>query len=95
MARISDIVCGACPRVLRWVWRLSSCSVEVGSGELVAERVEDVVGGLSRVVKSGEFAAEHRGIEQSRRDHADGRERSRVVDSGTTGRVDDPGPESD
>ena len=54
--------------------------VEVGSGEPVAERVEDVVGGLAGVVEPRELAAEHGGVEQRRPDRSDGGERSRSVD---------------
>ena len=51
--------------------------VEVGSGEPVAERVEDVVGGLAGVVESGELTAEHGCVEESRHDGSDGGEPSR------------------
>ena len=37
----------ACPRVLRWVWSCVELFVEVGSGEPLTERIEDVVGGLA------------------------------------------------
>ena len=69
--------------------------VEVGSSEAVAERIEDVVGGLAGVVKPRELTAEHRRVEQRGHDRSDGGERSRLVDRDPTRIVDDAGPEPD
>ena len=68
MVRISEIVSAAWPRVFRWV--CGGCRVvrRDRPGEAVPERVEDVVGGLACVVQPGELTAEHRSVEQSRRD---------------------------
>ena len=75
MARISEIVSAACPRVLQVGLELVQLLVELGSGEPVAERVEDVVGGLAASCEPGELTAEHGGVEQRRHDRSDGGER--------------------
>ena len=75
--------------------KLVQLLVEVGSGEPVAERVEDVVGGLACVMESGELTTEHDSVEQSRHDGSPGGEPSRLIDGGAACRVDGAGPESD
>ena len=69
--------------------------VEVGSGEPVAERVENVVGGLACVAKPRELTAEHGSVEQRRPDRSDAGERSRSVDRDAARSVDHAGPEPD
>ena len=69
--------------------------VEVGSGEELIERVEDVSDGFAGVTQSAQFGAEDGGIEQGGFDMPGGGERRWVVDRCPAYRVDDPGPESD
>ena len=69
--------------------------VEVGSGEPVAERVENVVGSLARVAKPRQFTAEHGSVEQRRPDRSDAGERSRIVDRDAARSVDHAGPKPD
>ena len=75
--------------------KLVELFVEVGSGEPVAERVENVVGSLASVVKPRELTAEHGGVEQRRPDRSDAGERSRSVDRDAARSVDHARPEPD
>ena len=95
MVRISDDRLGRMAAGAPVGLELVELFVEVGSGEAVAERIEDVVGGLAGIVQPGELTAEHRRVQQRRHDRSDAGERSRIVDRDATRPVDDAGPEPD
>ncbi len=69
--------------------------VEIGSGEELAERVEDVARGLTGTVPPTELGTENGRIQQRGLHGSGGRERCGLIDGGDTGGVDDAGPESD
>ena len=75
--------------------KLVELLVEVGSGEPVAERIEDIIGGLAGTVQPAELTTHHRTVQQRRHDCSDAGERSRIVDRDVACPVDDAGPEPD
>ena len=56
MARIAEIVSCACPRVAEVGLQGVEPLVEIGPGEALAERIEDVIGGLAPVVESSQLS---------------------------------------
>ena len=76
--------------------KLVELLVEVGSGEPLTERVEDVIGGLARPVQPVQFAAESRLPSSSVGTSGPARgERRRIVDRDVACRVDNAGAEPD
>jgi hypothetical protein len=95
MVRISEIVSAACPRVFSVGLKLVELFVEIRAGELVAERIEDVVRGFATTAQPAQLTTNHRTVQQRRHDSSDGGEGSRIVDRDVTRPVDDAGTEPD